>query len=107
MSMKSSSGQCAAVCFSPAMPETHFINRYTVALGITQLYLWRLSTLQVCRCHEYQCHSSVKLSCMQVTHNECGCDAQVWFARQYKAYQPNTLLLDNALATMGAGMLQQ
>ena len=28
---------------------------------------------------------------------------QVWFARQYKAYQPNTLLLDNALATMGAG----
>ncbi|CAK0784038.1 hypothetical protein CVIRNUC_007241 [Coccomyxa viridis] len=29
---------------------------------------------------------------------------KVWFARQYKAYQPNTLLLDNALATMGAGL---
>lgn len=29
---------------------------------------------------------------------------KVWFARHYKAYQPNTLLLDNALATMGAGL---
>lgn len=29
---------------------------------------------------------------------------KVWFARQYKTYQPNTLLLDNALATMGAGL---
>ena len=29
---------------------------------------------------------------------------KIWFARNYKAYQPNTLLLDNALATMGAGM---
>ncbi len=29
---------------------------------------------------------------------------KIWFARNYKAHQPNTLLLDNALATMGAGM---
>lgn len=29
---------------------------------------------------------------------------KVWFARNYKCYQPNTLLLDNALATMGAGL---
>ncbi|KAH7438383.1 hypothetical protein KP509_04G012500 [Ceratopteris richardii] len=29
---------------------------------------------------------------------------KIWFARCYKAYQPNTLLLDNALATMGAGL---
>ncbi len=29
---------------------------------------------------------------------------KIWFARNYKAYQPNTLLLDNALATMGAGV---
>lgn len=29
---------------------------------------------------------------------------KLWFARNYKAYQPNTLLLDNALATMGAGV---
>ena len=29
---------------------------------------------------------------------------KLWFARQYQAYQPNTLLLDNALATMGAGL---
>ncbi|MCB0329795.1 MAG: acetolactate synthase large subunit, partial [Bdellovibrionales bacterium] len=29
---------------------------------------------------------------------------KVWFARNYMAYQPNTLLLDNALATMGAGL---
>jgi len=28
---------------------------------------------------------------------------KLWFARNYKAYLPNTLLLDNALATMGAG----
>ncbi|MCB0310308.1 MAG: acetolactate synthase large subunit [Bdellovibrionales bacterium] len=28
---------------------------------------------------------------------------KIWFARNYKAFQPNTLLLDNALATMGAG----
>jgi len=28
---------------------------------------------------------------------------KVWFARNYKTYQQNTLLLDNALATMGAG----
>jgi acetolactate synthase-1/2/3 large subunit len=29
---------------------------------------------------------------------------KIWFARNYKAYAPNTLLLDNALATMGAGL---
>lgn len=29
---------------------------------------------------------------------------KVWFARNYNAYQPNTVLLDNALATMGAGL---
>ena len=28
---------------------------------------------------------------------------KVWFARNYPCYQPHTLLLDNALATMGAG----
>lgn len=28
---------------------------------------------------------------------------KVWYARNYKAHEPNTLLLDNALATMGAG----
>jgi acetolactate synthase-1/2/3 large subunit len=27
---------------------------------------------------------------------------KVWFARNYPCYKPNTLLLDNALATMGA-----
>jgi len=29
---------------------------------------------------------------------------KVWFARNYPAYAPNTVLLDNALATMGAGL---
>ena len=29
---------------------------------------------------------------------------KIWFARNYLAYQPNTVLLDNALATMGAGL---
>lgn len=29
---------------------------------------------------------------------------KLWFARHYLAYQPNTLLLDNALASMGAGL---
>ncbi len=29
---------------------------------------------------------------------------KIWFARNYKTYQPNTLLLDNALAAMGAGL---
>ena len=29
---------------------------------------------------------------------------KLWFARNYRAYAPNTLLLDNALATMGAGL---
>lgn len=29
---------------------------------------------------------------------------KLWFARNYRAYQPNTVLLDNALATMGAGL---
>lgn len=29
---------------------------------------------------------------------------KIWFAREYQAYAPNTLLLDNALATMGAGL---
>jgi len=29
---------------------------------------------------------------------------KIWFARNYRCAQPNTLLLDNALATMGAGM---
>ncbi len=29
---------------------------------------------------------------------------KIWFARNYMCYQPNTLLLDNALATMGAGL---
>lgn len=29
---------------------------------------------------------------------------KIWFARNYPAHEPNTLLLDNALATMGAGL---
>lgn len=29
---------------------------------------------------------------------------KIWFARNYTAYRPNTVLLDNALATMGAGL---
>ena len=29
---------------------------------------------------------------------------KIWFARNYKAHCPNTVLLDNALATMGAGL---
>lgn len=29
---------------------------------------------------------------------------KMWFARLYKAFRPNTVLLDNALATMGAGV---
>lgn len=29
---------------------------------------------------------------------------KLWFARYYRCRQPNTLLLDNALATMGAGL---
>ncbi|NOX98628.1 MAG: acetolactate synthase large subunit [Verrucomicrobia bacterium] len=29
---------------------------------------------------------------------------KIWFARNYKANRPNTVLLDNALATMGAGL---
>ncbi|MDR6711077.1 hypothetical protein J2W83_000667 [Pseudomonas hunanensis] len=27
---------------------------------------------------------------------------KIWFARNYKAHKSNTVLLDNALATMGA-----
>lgn len=29
---------------------------------------------------------------------------KIWFARNYKSYKANTVLLDNALATMGAGL---
>ena len=29
---------------------------------------------------------------------------KIWFARNYRANQPNTVLLDNALASMGAGL---
>jgi acetolactate synthase-1/2/3 large subunit len=29
---------------------------------------------------------------------------KIWFARNYPCHKPNTLLLDNALATMGAGL---
>ncbi|GHB17010.1 acetolactate synthase [Pseudovibrio japonicus] len=29
---------------------------------------------------------------------------KIWYARNYKAHKPNTVLLDNALATMGAGL---
>jgi acetolactate synthase I/II/III large subunit len=29
---------------------------------------------------------------------------KVWIARNYPCYEPNTLILDNALATMGAGL---
>ncbi len=29
---------------------------------------------------------------------------KIWFARNYRAHQPNTVLLDNALASMGAGL---
>ena len=29
---------------------------------------------------------------------------KIWFARNYECYSPNTMLLDNALATMGAGL---
>ena len=29
---------------------------------------------------------------------------KIWFALNYPAHEPNTVLLDNALATMGAGL---
>ena len=29
---------------------------------------------------------------------------KIWFARNYRTHVANTLLLDNALATMGAGL---
>lgn len=29
---------------------------------------------------------------------------KIWFSRNYKAYEPNTVLLDNSLAAMGAGL---
>ena len=29
---------------------------------------------------------------------------KIWFARNYRAYEPNSILLDNSLATMGAGL---
>lgn len=29
---------------------------------------------------------------------------KLWFAKYFKTYEPNTILLDNALATMGAGL---
>lgn len=29
---------------------------------------------------------------------------KLWFARNYRAFEPNTVLLDNALASMGAGL---
>ncbi len=29
---------------------------------------------------------------------------KIWFSRNYRAHEPNTVLLDNALATMGAGL---
>ena len=29
---------------------------------------------------------------------------KVWISRNYPCYEPNTLILDNALATMGAGL---
>jgi acetolactate synthase-1/2/3 large subunit len=29
---------------------------------------------------------------------------KIWFARNYRTHVTNTLLLDNALATMGAGL---
>ena len=29
---------------------------------------------------------------------------KIWFGRSYRAFSPNTVLLDNALATMGAGL---
>jgi acetolactate synthase-1/2/3 large subunit len=29
---------------------------------------------------------------------------KIWFSRNYKAYEPNTILLDNSLASMGAGL---
>jgi len=29
---------------------------------------------------------------------------KIWFARNFHSYEPNTLILDNALATMGAGL---
>ena len=41
---------------------------------------------------------------------ESGCIAidtgicKIWFARNYKAHRPNSILIDNALATMGAAM---
>ena len=39
-----------------------------------------------------------------MSHRAVCMRAQVWFARQFPVYRPNTLLLDNALATMGAGL---
>lgn len=47
----------------------------------------------------------VKHACAsQSTSSKSSAVTQVWFAREYPCYAPNSLLLDNALATMGAGV---
>jgi Thiamine pyrophosphate enzyme, C-terminal TPP binding domain len=62
--------------------------------------------LQDCRCASRHLGPS---SCYLYIHRNTrtgtfGAVAQVWFAREYPCYAPNSLLLDNALATMGAGV---
>ena len=61
------------------------------------MLLWVLVIVLICHCAP-----TMREKAMPDLAGSWG--AQVWFARQYKVYRPNTLLLDNALATMGAGL---
>ncbi len=121
------------VNYSPAQVDPVYFPRLQV-IGDVANALWQLGEQVRPQSHwERACFLDVKRSIEQRTAAQAGSDSfplepqrlvrdvraampddgivaldngmfKIWFARNYPAYRPNTILLDNALASMGAGL---
>lgn len=131
--MKNSGQQVIHVNFSPAQIDTVYfpqldvvgdiatsVNRLSDALSPQDNwdfdYFYRVKEEVKIRLSKYSDDKRFPLlpqSAVQIVREELDEDGivtldngvyKVWFARNYPCYQNNSLLLDNALATMGAGL---
>jgi acetolactate synthase-1/2/3 large subunit len=121
------------VNYSPAEVDPVYFPRLQV-IGDVANAIWQLTEAVHPQQHwEIECFREVKLSIDAMMAAQTGSDSfpikpqrlirdvraalpedgilaldngmyKIWFARNYPAYRPNTILLDNALATMGAGL---
>lgn len=131
--MKPSGLDVIHVNYSPAEVDPVYFPRYQV-VGDVANAVWQLTEAIAPQPHwETACFMEVRKALREQAEERSGSDAfpikpqrlvrdvrralpedgivaldngmyKIWFARNYPAYHPNTVLLDNALASMGAGL---